>query len=60
MKLSYQFRNSNQLILILLVNLLLFSCGTYQSAYNKDGIYEGDSNTDIEKKVIIVGEKNLQ
>ena len=57
MKLSYKFRNTNQLILILLVNMLLLSCGTYQSAYNNDGIYEGYSNTDIEKKVIVVGEK---
>ncbi len=57
MKLSYKFRNTNQLILILLVNMLLISCGTYQSAYNNDGIYEGYSNTDTEKNVIVVGEK---
>jgi hypothetical protein len=39
MKLLYKNLNINQLILFISANLLLVSCGTYQSAYNDDGIY---------------------
>ena len=39
MKLLYKNMNINNMILIVMVNLLLVSCGTYQSVYNNDGIY---------------------
>ena len=60
MKLSYKFLNTNQFILILAINLLLFSCGTYQSAYNNDGIYGSDTSEQIEEKIIIVDENGYK
>ena len=57
MKLSYKFRNTNQFILICVVNLLLSSCGTYQSAYNNDGVYDSDTSTQTGQKVIVLDQK---
>ena len=59
MKLSYKTRNIQQFILIIIANLVLASCGTYQSAYN-DGIYNSDTNSQREKKVIIAGEREYK
>ena len=59
MKLSYKTRNIQQFILIIIANLVLVSCGTYQSAYN-DGIYNSDTNSQREKKVIIAGEREYK
>ena len=39
MKLLYKNLKLLQLILFVTANLLLVSCGTYQSVYNDDGIY---------------------
>ena len=47
----------HQLILFVVANLLLVSCGTYQSAYNNDGIY-GDETAIKENKEIVSYTKN--
>jgi hypothetical protein len=59
MKLSYKTSNIQQFTLIIIANLVLVSCGTYQSVYN-DGIYNSDTNSQREKKVIIAGEKEYE
>ena len=51
MKPLYKNLNINQLILFISANLLLVSCGTYQSAYNEDGIYGDVSPKKEEQKV---------
>lgn len=57
MKLFYKNNRLNQLILLVIANLFLVSCGTYQSAYNDDGIYSDESPQKEEKKIIVLNEK---
>jgi hypothetical protein len=57
MKLLYKNLKLHQLILFATANLLLVSCGTYQSVYNDDGIYGDENAISEEKKVIVVDEK---
>jgi hypothetical protein len=57
MKLFYNQRNLNQFILFSIANLILVSCGTYQSAYNNDGIYNSDTEIQRESKVVVVDQK---
>mgnify|MGYP000026476696 CR=1 FL=1 len=40
MKLRYIKQNLNRLLFLLLANLVLVSCGTYQNVSNNDGIYD--------------------
>jgi len=57
MKLLYKNLKLLQLILFVTANLLLVSCGTYQSVYNDDGIYNDENTTNKDKKVIVVDEE---
>ncbi|MGK0325014.1 MAG: hypothetical protein ACJA1D_000352, partial [Polaribacter sp.] len=57
MKLLYKNLKLHQLILFVTANLLLVSCGTYQSVYNDDGIYGDENAISEEKKVIVVDEE---
>jgi hypothetical protein len=57
MKQLYKNLKLHQLILFVVANLLLVSCGTYQSAYNNDGIYNDENGKNEEQKVIVVDEK---
>jgi hypothetical protein len=59
MKLLYKNLNINQLILFISANLLLVSCGTYQSAYNDDGIYADVSPKKEEQKVVVLNEREF-
>jgi uncharacterized membrane protein YgcG len=54
MKLLYKNLKLHQLILIVTANLLLVSCGTYQSIYNDDGIYSDENTINEDKKVVVV------
>jgi hypothetical protein len=60
MKLSYKTSNIQQFILFIIANLALVSCGTYQSAYNNDGIYNSDVNLQRENTVVIADEKEYE
>ena len=58
MKLRYKIINLNQLLFLLIANLVLVSCGTYQNTSYNDGIYDEDNLTVTKnKKVLIVDEK---
>lgn len=57
MKLLHKNLKLHQLILVVTANLLLVSCGTYQSAYNNDGIYSDQNTRETERKVIVVNEE---
>ena len=57
MKLHYKNLKLHQLILIVTANLLLVSCGTYQSVYNDDGIYGDVTPANNEQKVIVMNEQ---
>ena len=59
MKLLYKNLNLKQLILFISANLLLVSCGTYQSAYNDDGIYGDVSPNKEEQKVVVLNEQEF-
>ena len=59
MKLLYKKLNINQLILFISANLLLVSCGTYQSAYNNDGIYADVSTKKEEQKIVVINEREF-
>jgi len=60
MKLHYKNMNINSMILFVMANLLLVSCGTYQSVYNNDGIYGDELPLKKEdKKVIVVNEQDF-
>jgi len=48
---SYSKKIPHYIGLVLLTNLILVSCGTYQSVYNNDGIYDDEP---IEERVVIV------
>ena len=58
MKLRYKNINLTQLFFLLIANLVLVSCGTYQNTSYNDGIYDDDEVTVTKnKKVLIVDEK---
>ena len=57
MKRPYKKTNTNQFTLFMIANLFLVSCGTYQSVYNDDGIYDGDTSSKRNNKDVVVVEK---
>jgi len=57
MKLRYKNINLNQVLFLLIANLVLVSCGTYQNTSYNDGIYDDDVAVTRNKKVLIVDEK---
>ena len=60
MKTHYIISKKNSFIMLLTVSLLFISCGTYQSAYSNDGIYDDVIITKRQKKVIVVDEQEYQ
>ena len=60
MKLLYKNLNLSQLILIISANLLLISCGSYQSIYNEDGIYDDDTSVKNKKQIVVVTKKEYK
>lgn len=60
MKLHYNIKKLNYLVLFITTNLLLVSCGTYQSVYNDDGIYGETLPENQEKKVMVVSQKEYK
>mgnify|MGYP006168924011 FL=1 len=46
-----------RIILFIVANLLLISCGTYQSIYNDDGIYGDETYRQEKEQVVILDEK---
>ena len=57
MRHHYKKLNLSKLILFITANLLLVSCGAYQNVSNDDGIYDDETKTEENKKVIVVNEK---
>jgi len=49
MKLRYKNINLTQLFFLLIANLVLVSCGTYQNTSYNDGIYDDDEVTVTKK-----------
>jgi hypothetical protein len=53
MKRSSNKSISNQFISFTIASLFLVSCGTYQSAYNEDGIYDSNTGFQNNNKIVI-------
>ena len=60
MKHLYTRPNLYILFILLSTCYVLVSCGTYQSAYNNDGIYGDTQEVNTYKKVIVVNEKEYE
>ena len=60
MRHHYKKLNLSKLILFITANLLLVSCGAYQNVSNDDGIYDDETKTEENKKVIVVNEKEYK
>ena len=60
MKTRYTSLKVSQILLLCISSLLLFSCGTYQSVANDDGIYDDERPVKEERKVIIANQKEYK
>ena len=60
MKLKNTKLKLNQLLLLLAANLVLVSCGTYQSAYSSDGIYGDETPTRENRRVIVADDADYE
>ena len=52
---SYFKKRTTYLGFVFLANLILVSCGTYQSVYNNDGIYDDEP---VVEKIIVKDTRN--